>query len=114
MNPENPKDYRPSDEEIAAYYGRPVPFKQMVYDLMNGDLNIEEYPLAVSKYIPSEFYEGSECSKLYDELYSTRLKIEEKYGTKVDDDVSIIIDRCFSISELLCMKMFDYGAMFGK
>ena len=104
---------RPTDEEVSAYYGRPVVFKELVYDLMNGSLNLDDYPVAVSKYIANE-YETGGCEELYGEMAEARNRVYEKLGCEYDDDLEAVVDRCFDISRNLCMKMYDYGAAFGK
>lgn len=112
MNTENPKSSRPTDEELAAYYGRPTQFKQLVYDLMNGSLDLDAYPLGISEYIADEFAEGGECDELYREMSEAKLRIFDRIGYD-DNDVETMVDRCFDICEILCMKMYDYGVMFG-
>lgn len=104
----------PTEEELAAYYGRPSQFKELVYDLMLGALNLDEYPISASQYIPNEYEDGGTCDKLYDRMTEAQNRIYEKLGCEYDEDVEVMVDHCFDICRELCYKMYDYGAKYGS
>lgn len=38
-------------------------FKSLIYDLMNGSLDLEHFPVEESKYVENEYEEGNQVSK---------------------------------------------------
>ncbi|MCI8454703.1 MAG: hypothetical protein HFE84_08840 [Lachnospiraceae bacterium] len=89
--------------------------KTLVYDLMNGSLNLDEEPIEESKYVENEFAKGSRCEELYREVYEANKRLCERLGADdvgCDDDVELIIDNLLEIANHLSMKMFDYGHLF--
>ncbi|MDO4276494.1 MAG: hypothetical protein Q4D16_22760 [Eubacteriales bacterium] len=90
-------------------------FKKLIYDLMNGSLDLNNYPVNESKYVENEFEEGKYCSKAYKEIYEANRRLCQRLGAGQEDkDVEVIINNFFEITECLCMKMYDYGAFFSK
>lgn len=91
-------------------------FKQLVYDLMNGSLEIERCPVAESKIVANEYTEGSLCDEAYKKVYEASERLCERLGVPFgeDEDVECIINNLSEIQELLCMKMYEYGWLFSK
>ena len=89
-------------------------FKTMIYDLMNGSYNLEEYPVAESSVVKDEFAEGEYCEKLYSQMLEAYERVCRRLGLPdtEDKDVEIIISNLMSIGRYQSMKMFDYGVLF--
>lgn len=90
--------------------------KERVYDLVNGLLNVKDYPVEESKIVRNEFEEGCYCATKYHEVLEAylrlcrRLKVEELN----DDDVEIVINNLLDIMQHIGMKMYEYGAYFTR
>ena len=89
-------------------------FKRMIYELMNGALNLEEYPVPEGEIVKNEFEENGVCGILYKEVFDANRRICERFGVGEDKDVEKIISNLLQIGEYECMKMYDYGALFSK
>lgn len=91
-------------------------FKGLIYDLMNGSLDLERYPVEESKYVENEFAVGKECSRLYEEAFEAGHRICERLGKPDDEDrdVEIIMGNLLGICRLLSMRMYDYGQFFSE
>lgn len=89
-------------------------FKTVIYDLMNGSYNLEEYPFAESSVVKDEFVEGEYCEKLYSQMLEAYERVCRRLGLPdtEDKDVEIIISNLMSISRYQSIKMFDYGVFF--
>lgn len=89
-------------------------FKNLIYDLANGSLDLERFPVTESKYVENEYEEGKLCSRLYSEMYDAYGRICTRLGKpeQEDRDVEIIIDNLLEIGKHLSMKMYDYGRFF--
>lgn len=89
-------------------------FKTMIYDLMNGHYNLEEYPVAESSVVKDEFAEGEYCEKLYSQMLEAYERVCRRLGKldAEDRDMEIIISNLLSIGRYQSMKMFDYGVFF--
>ena len=70
-------------------------FKTLIFDLANGSLDLEHFPVEESKYYVENEYE------------------EGKPDTE-DRDIEIIIDNLLTIGKYLSMKMYDYGWFFAE
>lgn len=66
---------------------------EQIYDLMNGSLNLEEYPELNIPYVKNEFEEGSPCELLYAEVYATKERLQRRLGKsgQEDRDIEMII-----------------------
>lgn len=90
-------------------------FKQLLYDLMNGSLDLENYAIEESRYVEDEFSEGKVCQIAYAEILDAyqwiceRLKVGEE-----DKDIEVIMNNFNTIMKHLCMKMYDYGCLFSQ
>lgn len=90
-------------------------FKRLIYDLMNGSLDLEHYTIEESKYVENEFEEERTCGKAYSEILAAYRRICERLGVGEEDyDVEIIMNNFNTIIECLCMKMYDYGQFFSQ
>lgn len=90
--------------------------KRLIYELMNGMLEFKDNPPQECKYVEDEFEEGKVCEQAYAEILNAYRRLCKRLGVNGDEDndVEIIIDRFETITEYLCMKMFDYGALFAQ
>ncbi|WP_455619815.1 hypothetical protein [Eisenbergiella sp.] len=90
-------------------------FKKLIYDLMNGNLDLENNSVEESRYIEDEFAEGKVCYTAYAEILEAYQRICQRLGVGEEDgDVEIIINNFNVIMEYLCMKMYDYGCFFSQ
>lgn len=89
-------------------------FKNLIYDLANGSLDLEHFPVEESKYVENEYEEGKLCSKLYSEVLEAYERICMRLGkpNQEDRDVEIIINNLLEIARCLSIKMYDYGCFF--
>ena len=87
--------------------------KKLIYDLMNGRLDFKDNPPEECKFVEDEFSAGKVCERAYTEIMSAYQRLCQRLGVNgdEDDDVEVIIDSYEVITEYLCMKMFDYGAL---
>lgn len=87
-------------------------FKQLIYDLMNGSRNLEEYPVQESEYVENEFEQNKFCAVAYREMYNANQRLCRRLNVEEDRDVECIISNLLDMQAYLCMKMFDYGVFF--
>ena len=89
-------------------------FKNLIYDLANGSLDLERFPVAESKYVENEYEEGKLSSNLYSEMRDAYGRICARLGKpdQEDRDIEIVIDNLLDIGKHLSMKMYDYGCFF--
>lgn len=89
-------------------------FKSLIYDLMNGSLDLENFPVEESKYVENEYEEGKKCDELYFGMLDAYERICERLGKQgsEDYDIEIIINNLLDIGKHLSMKMYDYGWFF--
>lgn len=93
-----------------------IEFKELVYLLMNGEIDLSVCPVKESVVVKDEFEEGKPCEKLYGKVYEANLRLCKRLGVEEldDDDVEEIINNCLDIAKHLSMKMYDYGAYFAQ
>lgn len=91
-------------------------FKEKIYGLMNGDYNLEEFPMEESKFVENEFEDGKYCEVLYEQMYEAykRLCIRLGNSDSEDSDVELIITSLLDIGKYQSLKMYDYGILFQK
>lgn len=82
---------------------------ELIYQILNGDIDREEVQLPEGVEVVDEFDEGRECGRFYDKIYKAKLRLGKRLGTDEDSDVEEIIGCMDSISRILAMKMFEYG-----
>lgn len=88
--------------------------KQKIYDLMNGNLDLNSFSYPESQIVENEFADGKPCSRLYEEVYSANCRLCKRLGVEEDYDVETIISNLLDIGKYECMKMYDYGILFSK
>lgn len=91
-------------------------FEERIYDLLNGELNLEEYPVPESKFVKSAFEEGSFCSRAYEDALKAYSNLCERLNQPdLDDpDVERIFNNLRVITKYLCMEMYRYGTFFAQ
>lgn len=89
-------------------------FKELVFDLMSGSLDLKNYPVAESEYVENEFSKGSFCDEGYERVYRANRRLCERLGVEEDKDVECIIDDLIDVGRYLALKMYDYGIMFSE
>lgn len=87
-------------------------FKRLIYELMNGSRNIDEYPVKESRYVENEFIGDKVCNLAYQQIFEANQRLCERLDTDEDVDIGCIISSYSTIMEHLCMKMYDYGVLF--
>lgn len=88
--------------------------KKMVYDLMNGSLELDLCTAPEKELVVYEYADGGKCKQLYDEVFAANRRICQRLGVEEDGDVEIIIRNLLNIGEHLSMKMYDYGEYFSQ
>lgn len=83
--------------------------KELIYDIMNGFIDLSRVETEIDMPIDDEFSEGTECAKIYEEVYQAKQNLGERLGVSEDGDVEQIICGMEEITRILCLKMFDYG-----
>jgi len=89
-------------------------WKELVFDLINGNYDLEQYPMEESSFIGNEFAEGEFCERAYDVAYKAKQRLYKRLGTVEDEDVELIFTNLQAIGRQLSMKMYDYGEIFSK
>lgn len=89
-------------------------FKELIFDLMNGSLDLENYSVAESEHVKDEFSKGSFCDEVYERVYRTNQRLCERLGVAEDKDVESIIYDLMCIGRHLALKMYDYGMLFSE
>lgn len=86
-------------------------FKELVYDLVNGALDLEEYPVEESKYVKNEYEEDGLCAKLYSDMRDAYDRVCARLGKPgaEDRDLDIMVDSLLKIDRYTSMKMYEYG-----
>ncbi len=107
----NTKDFNGSEFDGRKLSKNSQEFKTMIYNLMNGLWEDELYPVEESKLVRNEFL-GGEMSQWSEDLYEAKDRIYDKLGVNDDPDIEKMLDRFEKITEQLCYKMYDYGALF--
>ncbi len=91
-------------------------FRKRIYDLMNGNWNLRDYPVPEARVVSSEFEPGSECAIAYQQMLDaySRLCRRLSVGEWEDTDVEIVIGSLLAIGRHLALKMFEYGVLFAR
>ena len=101
-------------KELMGKYANRDEWKDVVYELMNGNFDLERFPMEESNYIENEFEAGSYCDQIYEELYKAKQRIYKRMGKVQDNDIELIILDMLQICRHLSMKMYDYGEAFAQ
>lgn len=89
-------------------------FKELIFDLMSGSLDLSCCQIKESEYVENEFSEGSFCESMYEQVYHANCRLCERLGVEEDKDVESIIGNMMDIGKHLAMKMYDYGILFSQ
>ena len=90
-------------------------FKCLIYDLMMGSRNLEDYPVKESEVVTNEFEEGMYCDRAYNEVYDANRRVCERLDLEEDDDdVECISSNLLGIAKHISMKMYDYGEYYAN
>ncbi|MCD7920563.1 MAG: hypothetical protein LUG45_10975 [Clostridiales bacterium] len=89
-------------------------FRDQVYDLMNGFVDLDEEPVPISQYVANEYAEGKRCERLYDEVYNMKLHLFTRLRSDDDEELEQLVNRLCEIESIMSRKMFDYGWFFAK
>lgn len=65
--------------------------------------------------IPCEFDDGKPCDLLYEKVCDARERIAERTGLDFEDrDLLEMVEGMEEIGKVLALKMYEYGAAYGK
>lgn len=65
--------------------------------------------------IPCEFDDGKPCDLLYEKVCNARERIAERTGLDFEDrDLLEMVEGMEEIGKVLALKMYEYGAAYGK
>lgn len=101
-------------ENSEAEYANNESFKQLIYELMIGLYDLNQVRSQESKFIENEFAEGKKCDELYSQIFDAKCRICERLNVDEDSDIEMIIESMNEIAHILSLKMYDYGAIFGR
>lgn len=87
-------------------------FKETVYELLNGFWELDLCTMPNKELVANKFADGSECSRLYDEVYAANVRICQRLGVEEDKDVELIINNLLEMGKQIAEKMYDYGVQF--
>lgn len=85
--------------------------KEMIYDMMNGFIDLEKITEPLDMEVQNEFCNGRECEKILGRVYHAKSKLGERLGNDEDDDVEQIINGMDEIAKILSFKMYEYGRL---
>lgn len=88
--------------------------RQLIFYLMNGDLDLDHFPVPESQYVENEYAVGKTCNALYDEAYRIKQNLFNRLKSPDDPEVERLMDVLLDIAEQMSMKMFDYGWLFAN
>lgn len=85
--------------------------KEMIYDIMNGFIDLESISEPIDIIVQNEFCNGRECEKILGKVYRSKCSLGERLGDDEDDDVEQIINGMDEITRILSFKMYEYGRL---
>lgn len=83
---------------------------ERIYEAMMGMAVNPNPPFPVE----NAFADGSECEKLYKELFELKIKVGDRLHSDDDSDVEQICENFWDIVDILCREMFTYGVQAGQ
>lgn len=91
-------------------------FIQLIYDLVNGTLNTEDFSIPESEFVKSEYEDGKFCSEKYSEVLESYIRLCKRLNVREmdDNDIELIINNFMDITEHIGKKMFEYGVFFAR
>ncbi|MCD8018964.1 MAG: hypothetical protein LUF92_05080 [Clostridiales bacterium] len=87
-------------------------YRELVYDLMNGLINLDRNPVPESRYVENEYAERMECETLYAEAQKIKFHLFKRLGSDDDIELERMVDCLCEIGNLMSRRMFDYGWLF--
>lgn len=88
--------------------------KERIYELMQGDIDLEKFPIKEADIVKNEFIKGSYCDELYEGIMKAKTSICKQLDVDECDDLEVIIDNLFSMMRYLSYKMYDYAEQINK
>ena len=89
--------------------------KNTIYEMVLGEqLQQELKHNGVVVQIENVFEEGSECDKLYENVYQLNREICKKLHVEEAKEVEALIGNLNEIQYIVAMKMYDYGYQMAK
>ncbi len=91
-------------------------FQEQIYDLVNGYLDLVNYPVSESEFVKGEFAPGSFCNEAYGKVLDAYANLCNRLHSECpeDPDLETILDEENRISKHIAIKMFQYGAFFAR
>ena len=74
------------------------------------ELQLKEFDVEIE----DMFQSGSECDKLYEQVYEANRSICRKLGIEECREIETIIANLDEIQRIIAMKMYDYGYQMAK
>lgn len=87
-------------------------FKHLIYELVCGSRNLEDFPVKESLLVENEFEEGKFCNRAYDQIFNANRSLCNRLDEEEDIDVECIISNFMNLTKHLCFKMYDYGSYY--
>ena len=81
----------------------------LVYESLTGIVS-EEHRM---QQVENLFAANGQCDRLYAEVYNANCKLCQRLGVSEDPDVETIINNFWEISQILGVKMYEYGQKLG-
>lgn len=79
-----------------------------IYYLMNGEFDLEAYPLLAIDGVENEFEEGRGCAVHYKKAYDARCRVEEKIGENIEE-LEEIFNSLLNLAKYQALKMYEFG-----
>ena len=102
-----------TNNSIAPMGANPE-FRDMIYNLMTGSIDLDIDPVPESQYVVNEYAEGRDCEKLYERAYYIKQHLFRRLRSEDDEELEQLVNCLCDIEHILSCKMFDYGWFFAK
>lgn len=86
----------------------------IVYHILTGRVDLKKTVVPANVEIPDMFAKGTECTRLYNEMYKARIRLENRLGTTDDPEVQYMIECMEAMNLVLAKEMYRLGALYGK
>ena len=81
--------------------------EQVYYSLLGEFVPGNEVPGVENLFVP-----GSDCDRLYTQVWESNRRLCRRLGTKDEDaDVEELISACMQIQKIVALRMYAYGKM---
>lgn len=88
--------------------------RETIYELMQGNIDLQHVSVVEAGKVKNEFAEGEWCDILYEEVYNAAERLRTGDSKNVEADVDCILNNLSLINRHLCYKMYDYAIYFQK